>query len=76
MTGKKEIKKQMASNGEGPRKEPGKGQGECPQNRRAPSQESRCFSNLPGWKGAHRELEQIFKSQAEFIDFLEDLNII
>ena len=56
--GKKEIKTQKTSKREGPRKEPGKGQGECPQDRRAPSQRSRSFTNLPGEKGARSELEQ------------------
>ncbi|CAD7691202.1 unnamed protein product [Nyctereutes procyonoides] len=34
------------------------GRGECPQDRRAPSRRSRSCTNLPGRKGAHRELGQ------------------
>ena len=56
--GKKEIKKQKASKGEGPHEVPGYGRGECPQDRKALSRRSRSFTNLPGWKGTCRELKQ------------------
>ena len=57
-TEKKELKKQKASKGEGPCKNLGESWGECPQDRKPPSQRSRRFTNPPGWKGTPKEVEQ------------------